>query len=370
VPKHPDPSPPSTLSVRLCSPNDREEQVRLYNACFKQGLDVPALAWRYDQSPHGRSVSYLSLTPEGQGVSGYACSPRSALVKGDDATRALLGETGDVMTHPDWRKKGLFSDLDRACMAETARLGWPAVFGLPNRRSAPIFLELGWKKAGTVRPWTFLLRDDEGSRKARVREGRLQSWLVPLGVRKGKAARAKLVERAGNRFQARSLDAFPPEVERLSRVVEKRFALMVRREAAWLDWRFLRAPSGLHRALGVWDEADAFAGYAVVQLPREGESVGWLVDVLARDDDALAAAVSAGLERLELAGAAAVQAHAVDGSWWCERLQETGFLPPKASNHLIVIAWQNQPDHPLAQAVLDARAWYLTDGDRDAETVG
>jgi len=362
--------PPVEISIHLCGPADREEQVRLHNACFKKPIDGPAIAWRYDRSPHGSSVSLQSRLPDGRGVCGYACSPRNALAQGDETTLASLGETGDVMTHPDWRKKGLFSALDRACMVETKRLGWPAVFGLPNRRSAPIFLDLGWKKVGTVRPWTFLLRDGDGARDVRTREGRLQSWLVPLGVRKGKAARAKLVDRAGTRFQARALDHFPGEVEALSRSVEKRFALMVRRDAAWLDWRFLRSPSGLHRAFGLYDEAGVFSGYAVVQLPREGSPVGWLVDVLARDDDALAAAISAGLERLELAGAAVVQAHAVDGSWWCERLQEAGFLPPKASNHLIVIAWQNDPAHPIAVAALDARAWYLTDGDRDDETVG
>jgi GNAT superfamily N-acetyltransferase len=370
VPRRKETPPPSEISVHLCGPADREAQVRLYNACFKKPIDGPALAWRYDGSPHGKSVSFVSQREDGEAVCGYACSPRLATAKGAPGTEARLGETGDVMTHPEWRKKGLFSALDRACMAETKRLGWPAVFGLPNRRSAHIFLELGWKKVGTVRPWTFLLRDDTGSRAVRVREGRLQSWLVPLGVRKGRAARAKLAERAGTGFQGRALERFPEEVERLSREVEKRFALMVRRDAAWLDWRFLRSPSGLHRALGVFDETGFLAGYAVVQLPRPGESVGWLVDVLARDDDALAAAIAAGLERLDLAGAAAVQAHAVDGSWWSERLQEAGFLPPKASNHLVVIAWPNDPDHPIAQAVLDARGWYLTDGDRDDETVG
>jgi GNAT superfamily N-acetyltransferase len=362
--------PSSEVAVHLCGPADREAQVRLYNACFKKPIDAPALAWRYDSSPHGRSVSFVSKLADGEAVCGYACSPRRALAKGDETTLAPLGETGDVMTHPDWRKKGLFSALDRACMEETKRLGWPAVFGLPNRRSSHIFVELGWKKVGTVRPWTFLLKDEEGSRRARAREGRLQGWLVPLGVRKCKAARAKLAERAGTRFRSRALERFPLAVVDLSRSVEKRFGLMVRRDAAWLDWRFVKSPSGLHRALGVFDEAGALAGYAVVQLPRRGETLGWLVDVLARDDDALAAAISAGLERLELAGAALVQAHAVDGSWWCERLQEAGFLPPKASNHLIVIAWQNDPEHPIAKAALDARSWYLTDGDRDDETVG
>ncbi len=362
--------PPSEVEVHLCGPADREAQAQLYNACFKKKLDAAALAWRYDQSPHGSTVGFLSRTPDGKGVSGYSCSPRLALAKGDDATRAPLGETGDVMTHPDWRKKGLFSALDRACMEETKRLGWPAVFGLPNRRSAHIFLELGWKKAGTVRPWTFLLADGEGARQERAKQGRLQGWLVPLGVRKGKAARSRLVERAGKRFQARALEAFPPEVADLSRGIEKRFAWMARRDKAWLDWRFTKNPSGLHRAIGVFDERGTLAGYAVVQLPRTGEPVGWLVDVLARDDDALAAAISAGLETLELQGAALVQANAVDGSWWCERLQEAGFLPPKASNHLIVIAWQNDPSHPIAKSLLDARGWYLTDGDRDDETVG
>jgi GNAT superfamily N-acetyltransferase len=362
--------PPAEVRVHLCGPEDREAQARLYNACFKKHVDGAALAWRYDRSPQGPSVSFLSRTPDGEGVCGYACSPRFALAKGVESTRAPVGETGDVMTHPDWRKKGLFSALDRACMEETKRLGWPAVFGLPNRRSAHIFLELGWKKVGTVRPWTFLLADDDGSRQERAREGRIQGWLVPLGVRKGRSARAKLAERAGGKFKARALEAFPREVEALSKEVERRFALMVRRDATWLDWRFLASPSGLHRALEIRDESGKLAAYVVVQLPRTGESLGWLVDILARDDDAFAAAVSAGLERLELAGATVVRAHAVDGSWWSDRLQESGFLPPRASNHLIVIAWVNDPEHPLAQAALDARGWYLTDGDRDDETVG
>ena len=59
-----------------------------------------------------------------------------------------------------------------------------------------------------------------------------------------------------------------------------------------------------------------------------------------------------------------------DGSWWSERLQEAGFLPPRASNHFIVIAYVHQPEHPLAKAAQDAKGWYLTDGDRDDETMG
>jgi GNAT superfamily N-acetyltransferase len=365
------------FEIRACAAVDRAAQARLFNQCFKKKVDAGALAWRYDQNPHGRALSFLSIARSGEGgeadegepVSGYACSPRLAIARGDDASRAVIGETGDVMTHPDWRKRGLFSALDRACMEAARRLGWPLVFGLPNRRSAHIFLELGWEEVGTIRPWTFLLANDAGARRERALDGRIQSWLVPMGVRKGRHARARLVGRAAG-YRTHELEAFPAEVEALSRAVEPRFAFMVRRDAAYLEWRFLRSPSKLHRALGVHGPHNAFAGYAVVQLPRAGEPTGYLVDVLAEGEGAVAAAIEAGLARLQAAGASLVRATAIDGSWWSGVLQDAGFLPPRQGNQLSVILHVNAPDHPVARAARDARAWYLTDGDRDDETMG
>jgi len=95
--------PAEDFPIGLCGPEHREEQARLFNACFKKSLEAPALEWRYDQNPHGASVSLLARPAAGgDGVCGYACSPRLALVKGDEATLAPIGQTGDVMTHPDW----------------------------------------------------------------------------------------------------------------------------------------------------------------------------------------------------------------------------------------------------------------------------
>jgi GNAT superfamily N-acetyltransferase len=362
-----DPSPDTQYSVRLCGPADRAEQVRLYNACFKKPIDAAGLAWRYDANPAGRSITILTR-PEGrEGVSGYACNPRVATARGEHA--AVVGETGDVMTHPDWRKRGLFSDLDGAAMAEAKRQGWPLVFGLPNRRSAHIFVELGWQSIGTVRPWTLVLRADAAARAERGKEGRMQAWLVPAGVWHGRTARAKLRER-GAGLVAEPLREFPPEVDELSREVERRFAFMIHRAKAYLDWRFIASPSRLHRAFAVRDGAGKFQGYVVVQLPRPESGVGYLVDVLARNDAAVAACVETGLAELERAGASVVQATAIDGSWWGRLLSGAGFLPPKEENHLAVILHVHAPEHPLAAAARDPREWYFTDGDRDDETMG
>lgn len=362
--------PSDALAVRACGREDRAAQAELFNACFKKRVDAEALAWRYDRSPHGASVAFLTLEPGGRPVSGYACSPRRAIPSGDEARAAPVGETGDVMTHPDWRKRGLFSALDAAARARTKELGWPVLFGLPNARSAHIFLELGWKRVGTIRTLTNVLAADAGARAVRARDGRLHALLAPLSAWRSRRARARLRARAAGRFRVRAIDAFPPEVQELSRQVERDFALMVRRDRTWLEWRFLKTPSRLHRAFEVVDETGDFRGYVVLQPPRAGECVGWIADLLVRGDEARAAAIEAAFELLQRAGASVVNASAIDGSWWAGVLHDAGFAPARKDAELAVIAYVHDAEHPLARAALDASAWYLTDGDRDDETVG
>jgi len=145
---------------------------------------------------------------------------------------------------------------------------------------------------------------------------------------------------------------------------------MVRRDADYLNWRFIENTAGLHTPLGVYRQDGELAAYVIVQAPRSGEVTGYLVDVLARDDAALAQAMEAGIAHLQAAGAELIQATAIDGSWWAGKLEGAGFQSPRAENHLIVILYTHAADHPLARAGRDASRWYLTDGDRDDETMG
>lgn len=358
------------LLVSACGPAERAEQTRLFNACFKKRVVEEQLAWRYDRSPHGSSVSFVSRPPGGEGISGYACSPRLALSMGDETTLAPIGQTGDVMTHPDWRKRGIFSGLDRAAMAATAAAGWPLVFGLPNRRSAHIFLTLGWSQVGKIRPYTFLLEGGARARALRLREGRLAAMAVPLARRACAAAEHRLSQLASTGGSVAPLARFPENVRDVAREVERQSPLMVRRDAPYLNWRFVDTPSRRQRALGAYGTGGTLVGYAVYQPPAEGAPLGFLVDLVAPEPATRAALVLAVVEELRRSGAAAVEATAIDGSIWAQELRGAGFLAPRDDNHLIVILHVHQPDHPLVRAARDASRWYLTDGDRDDETIG
>ena len=80
------------IQVAPCTREHRDEQARLFAACFKKPLPGGGLGWRYDASPLGESVSLVAREPDGLAISGYACSPRLALASGDERTLATVGE--------------------------------------------------------------------------------------------------------------------------------------------------------------------------------------------------------------------------------------------------------------------------------------
>ena len=242
-------------------------------------------------------------------------------------------------------------------------------WGYPNRRSASMFRKMGWRTVGVIRPLSFYFRADADARRERFADGRVAAALLPFAVRGSKRRRKALRRRAGEGWEARPLDEFPEEVGELSRQVEPRFALMVRRDRAFCQWRFLEAPSRAHRPFGIFRDG-RLAGYVVVQPPLDGSPVGWVVDLLAPESWAVAAALETALGELEGAGARVARATAVDGSWWSETLAHAGFLAPKPDNHLFVYTYALLESHPVLDAASDASEWYLCDADRDDDPIG
>lgn len=362
---------PTEFELHACGPEDRVEQAALFNACFKKPIDAAGLAWRYDHNPDGMAISLLARPRDAktQGVSGYACSPRAALIRG--VRSGLVGQTGDVMTHPDWRKRGIFSGLDRRAMASARERGWPMCFGLPNHRSAHIFLELGWSRVGEVRSHELVLVADGAARAERAKHGRLRPWTTAMALARAGRQRARMQREVPKGARVEAIETgFPKDVEALCGRVAAQHALLLSRDAAHLDWRFLRAPSGLHRAFAARDEGGVLRGYAVVQSPRAGAAVGYLVDALGDDPNWLTAAIEAGLKELQQRRASIALATAIVGSPWEQILARHGFVAPRRAPRMGVILHVHDAAHPLSAVAADPRAWYFTDGDRDDETMG
>jgi GNAT superfamily N-acetyltransferase len=355
------------LRVDLAAAEDREEQGLLYDLCFDKDDGTRALPWRYDGCPHGITIAPVARDTSDRMVASYACSPRRVRFRGQDPGAATVGQTGDVMTDPGLRSRGVFSALHWRAMEEARRRGWPAAWGLPNKHSGPIFFgKLGWELAGHIGPWNFVLRADRRARQVRLQNGKLAMAATPWAAWRGAHCRARLRARGGG-LEVGPLERFPVEVADLSELVEPRFDWMVHRDAPYLNWRFMQAPSRAFKSIGVWDRAGTLVGYAVVQRTDGGQAVGIISDLLGLDSAAEGAALDGAIGALAGMGAAIVRAYAMRDSHWEGVLARGGFRRPRG--YKPVGAYGIHRDHPLAGATLKTSSWYFMDGDRDTETV-
>ena len=362
------------LLRRAATAADRERQAALYDLCFAKDDGARTVPWRYDQNPHGEAITRIATDPAGQVVSHYACSPRrvSFPLGGGPGRRgeATVGQTGDVMTHPEFRKLGIFSDLDRDAMEEARERGWPVVFGLPNRQSAHIFTrDLGWEAVGTIRPWTFVLVADARARLERLRAGRLAAAGVRWAAWRGLMRRGALRRASHGQVNVVPLPRLGEEAQALFEMVAQDYPWMVRRDPEYLNWRFSDAPSGRFRTHAAFDGEGKLVGYCVVQLPLQDEAAGHLVELVGRDEVAHSALLEAALGHLAKAGAAVARAHAIAGSRWERQLRSAGFRAPKREDGKIVIVRVLDERHPLAAIARRPAEWFFTDGDRDDELV-
>ncbi|MGD2019046.1 MAG: GNAT family N-acetyltransferase [Planctomycetota bacterium] len=358
--------PDAPSPCRAGSPADRAAQAALFDRCFDRTDGGSVLPWRYDQGPHGAALTTVVDGDDGI-LASYACGPRRLA----GAEEVLVGETGDVMTAPEARGGGLFSGLDRATMAAAREAGWPVVFGLPNRASAHIFVrDLGWEEVGQLRPWTFVLVSDAGARAERMKVSRLAAATVPWTAWRGTMARGRLRKRFFERVNVVPIARFKPEADAVADAVAARHPWFIRRDHEYMNWRFVDAPSGRFRCHGVYQPDGSMCGWCVVQLPDRGETAGYVVDLVAVDDVAFAAALEAGLGHLRKAGASVARAHAVVGSSWERELRGSGFRPSKPEDVRPIILHVLDEAHPATAVARQPARWFWTDADRDAELIG
>jgi GNAT superfamily N-acetyltransferase len=110
--------------------------------------------WQYRQNPAGKSQLFAARH-DGRVVSFYA-----AVVQ-----RFQLGErliqgwmVQDVMTHPDYRGRGLLHKLGEVCL-QALRAEGAIGYAFPNNQSEKSFLRLGWHEWGAVPWWRADVRD-------------------------------------------------------------------------------------------------------------------------------------------------------------------------------------------------------------------
>jgi predicted N-acetyltransferase YhbS len=258
-------------------PEDRRQVEALYRRIF--GADFAEASrlrweWQYRRNPFAPADAPLIwVAREGNTVVGQcAAMPVRLSVAGReiDATWGM-----DVMVAPERQRQGLGEVLFRTW---DRNVGASLGLGLSDA-SYRLVQKLQWPNAGPVPCLVKPL-----SRRAL----RIPTW--PVGVNRFVSAITlpwvRLVSRTRPlQGEVQPIRHFDESFTRLWERIGPRFALAVRRDAKYLNWKYLQTPHVRYTVAALRQEGEA-AGYVVYRHVQEPQGrVTLLVDFLADPDD-------------------------------------------------------------------------------------
>ena len=234
-----------TVSMRVAEASDADSVLDLLRVSLGKGSDPvyeDFFRWKHEESPFGRSPSWVACA-DGR-VVGFRTFMRWEFDRDGRTLHAVRAV--DTATAPEFRGRGIFSQLTRGAVEDLRADGVDLVFNTPNEQSRPGYLKLGWQLVGRL---PVLLRPRTPLVAPRILRARAAAALwsepttagEPIGSAQGLA---KLVT---------DPEAMPG-------------GLRTRRSDGYLAWRYGFAP--LHyRVLQAGD------GAAIFRIRRRGAAV-------------------------------------------------------------------------------------------------
>lgn len=121
----------------------------LYRSAFGLQVTIEELTAKYDTARFGAAYTgVLAYGPDGDPAAYYGVFPIRVRVAGK---AVLAAQSGDTMTSPAHRMKGLFTQTARMAYQIAAEEGVAFVFGFPNENSYPGFkAKLNWVFYGNM----------------------------------------------------------------------------------------------------------------------------------------------------------------------------------------------------------------------------
>ncbi|MEO8076861.1 MAG: GNAT family N-acetyltransferase [Acidobacteriota bacterium] len=338
-------------------PEDKKAIEALYRRVF--GHDAAEASrlrwdWQYRRNPNNPGHEpEIWIAREGPAIVGqYATMPVKVSVRGRD----IQGSWGmDVMVAPERQRQGLGEVLFRTW---DRNVGASLGLGLSDS-SYRLFQKLRWPNVGPVpclvKPLT-------------RRALRRPNWPQPINrlVSALMLPFIKIVARSSPlRAEVRMIQRFDESFTTLWDQLAPKFALAVRRDAAYLNWKYVQAPH-VRYSIAVLRRDDRNVGYAVYRHLHEPRGrVTILVDFLTDpdDEDALKTLLQWIDREARNADSDKIRAFATHASFR-RILRRSGYFPVKSTMEFVVKV--NAVDvEPAFYESVDT--WHVTLGDSDQD---
>ncbi len=343
--------------IRPYRPGDERALVALWAEAFGRAMTEEHWRWKAKGRPAPVENVGVAVAADDRPIFQFVGMPSPAIVLGTART-VMVG--ADVVTAPEYRRRGVFTQTARRLFDSWRDAGVALVLGLANdyrwgSRAEALGYERYFRLRWLMRP----LRPERlVARKTRIRAlGRLR-------------AAGQLWNRAWHRvpppeIALRRLGHATPEIdvlwERAAPGAPHQTSLI--RDRAWVAWRYCDPPQSAYR-LTLAERAGSPAGYAVHRVAHTAAgTLVYVPEIFAPGDPlALRALVHDVIACAAAEDADSIVTLAVPGSGVDRALRRAGFLFSPGA--YLVEAIRLDPTIPSA-ALGDPRAWWLAGGDFD-----
>jgi GNAT superfamily N-acetyltransferase len=276
------------------------------------------------------------------------------------ARRLVGGVLTGVVVHPSYRRRGMFSMLIDGCEREAWRRGADFIVTMPNERSCPGFLKLGYTSLGRRDLYVRVLNPSRADRSpGPIMRSVLAVFSAPLAAMavRGKVGECRLdvsscIDPAIDDWQHHDR---LPGIQRV-------------RSAAWARWRYLGSPTRQYLLATAQLTGGRAAAVAVGAIRPGWVKQGFLMDVMGCDRGAMLDAMAGVLEQMRRVGIsmAASVSSSPDFGCLCESIgfvRVPHWLPIKRFH--TVMRWNPGRAGEMPAAATCGSAWHLTLGDWD-----
>ncbi len=300
---------PDPVRIRGFRTGDGQRIVSLFHACFHPHRDLEHWRWKYEDNPYGRHLISLAVDGQDDALAHYAGYPCPFHGGGNGTT--LCVQMGDTMVHPGYRGAGRRS---------TSLLGRAVEHFFAAYSTPEVAFYYGFN-TGNIRKFSqrFVRGEVHGSVPLR----RLESEGFPA-ITASRAYRVRQVQSPGLAW------------DRFFRRVAPTYGPMLRRDHAYVDWRYRRCPDTDYLLLTAhrWGRLVAWGAFRRM----EGGVMAWVDALCDPRHPAAESLLAAALASPQMRGVDAVEAwFPEDPPHWHQQLLTLGFEARKNSDDLTMI---------------------------------
>ncbi len=276
------------IEIKRLELNDNEKKEFL--ELMSTSLSVHStnwLEWKYIDNPmiKGKPIVFGAIDKSSGKLVGIRPFLACNVVIGNKTFKAA--QPCDTAVHPEYRGKGLFTDMNKVAIQELGKEGYDLFFNFPNRNSQPGNLKMGWKK---------VLVFDESlafNNFSKVVKDMTDNHLYELGskiISIGMPNLSKIIKRLEEEVMSYDLDvkvttedSFDDSVENLWQYKERN-RFRVKRDSKYMNWRFKKRPDKKYKYWTI-RQNDKLLAYMITTISgRWGSTEGQIVDFNFIDD--------------------------------------------------------------------------------------